>query len=88
MQFSHFGKSGRKEKLLYLLLPLPLPRNEQYIYKQKREDFLFIDKNLYIIFSNEVSGPFATQTAGTLSGSQRLKRAGALYLLAMPAVRL
>jgi len=29
-----------------------------------------------------------TQTAGTLSGSQRLKGAGAIYLLAMQAVRL
>jgi hypothetical protein len=29
-----------------------------------------------------------TQTAGTLSGSQRLKRAGAIYLLAKRAVRL
>jgi hypothetical protein len=27
MQFAHFGKSGRKEEALYLLLPLP--RNEQ-----------------------------------------------------------
>lgn len=45
-----------------------------------------------ILFSNEksyeASGPFATQTAGTLFGSRRLKRAGALYLLSMPAVRL
>lgn len=32
--------------------------------------------------------PFATQTAGTLYGSQRLKWAGAPYFLAMPAILL
>lgn len=81
--------------MLYLLLLLP--RNEQF---DKKNDFIYsffllkfiIFYIIYLLFiiNNIIvaSGPFATQTAGTLSGSQRLKRAGALYLLAMPAVRL
>lgn len=86
MQFAHFGKSGRKGgPLLYPLLPLP--RNEQLDKKKLFPFFLYLYILLYY-YNNKASGPFATQTAGTLSGSQRLKRAVALYFLAMPAVRL
>lgn len=80
--------------MLYLLLPLP--RNEQLDKKIPFFLLLFIEYyySIYIIINKilkiELSSisPFATQTAGTLSGSQWLKRAGALYLLAMPVLRL
>lgn len=50
--------------------------------------FFFPGMKNWINTRKEASGPFAKKTAGTLSGSQRFKRAEALYLLAMPAVRL